>query len=960
MTKLLKTKFLGFIAVFTFSFSAIAQEVEEVVVTATKKAESVQDLAVSIEAFTSDDIEANMIDDFDDLAENVPGLIIGKGIGSGASYAIRGIGSYGVGAAVVGAVQTANNGHSVNSSTMADLGFFDLERVEVLKGPQGTLFGRNAVAGMINLISARPTNEFGGYVDVEVGNLNMNRVTSAINIPINDNIRSRLAVTQFVRDGMVTNIRTGEKFDDRNANGVRLSIDADVLEDSTLRFTYERYEGDDNRNNIGTGFCQTDELLGCHPLEVGPANSPADSRGSTAALFNFLGGLHSSAFVNTYRNAPRPNDFSKAYLTRIPEHNQIGEFSQLEFITDITDELTLNAKFSYQTRNYYHMNDNDYSHSDDPFPGILNSQVPINLSIDACFLEFCETASTDRTYEFSKVDYYSGQSEISLISNYDGPFNFVVGYYHSDERNHNRYYVQTLAWNLTSDFSRHPYSTLVYGTATNPGDFSAYGGIPFYQIWLLGGLAGAPDCALDPNNPGIPQTLTTAYGPCLQFLVNNAGGPGVALPPYHVDNELAGFHYNDKVRSKSQALYGELYFDLDDATKLTLGFRYNDDIVSDRLMQCLADLDCEAYTLMDWAQNKYTYKPNYDNNADDGFAYKIALQHNLADDQMVYASYTTASKAGGFNPVTGGDPSPFDKEETGVFEVGIKSILMDGAVLFNASAFINDTKGLLVSNIEEAGSVNYNVDAEIKGFEGNLVAFLNETTSVDANWLYVESELQGGAMPHPLNPGNIVERIGINPAACQVIPGLGQICAPDPTSSVMVGTADGAGILNYGYGLTADGDVVTMFKSAGTLCLAPFNPLATNPPAPCTDYGPNYSVKGNTLPNSPKLSYSIGVNKDFVMESGILTGRLAYRYQDEREGNAFNDPRSVMEEQKFLDLSFNYQPNNADWYVGAFIKNVNDDRYVGVWAAASALQGGAQFATFTDGRVYGLKFGTDF
>ena len=96
------------------------------------------------------------------------------------------------------------------------------------------------------------------------------------------------------------------------------------------------------------------------------------------------------------------------------------------------------------------------------------------------------------------------------------------------------------------------------------------------------------------------------------------------------------------------------------------------------------------------------------------------------------------------------------------------------------------------------------------------------------------------------------------------------------------------------------------------------------------------------------------------MESGILTGRLAYRYQDEREGNAFNDPRSVMEEQKFLDLSFNYQPNNADWYVGAFIKNVNDDRYVGVWAAASALQGGAQFATFTDGRVYGLKFGTDF
>ena len=117
---------------FFLSVNTISQEVEEVVVTATKT-ESIQDLAVSIEAFTAESIADNMIEDFSDLAEAVPGLIMDKGIGSGASYSIRGTGSYGVGAAVIGSVVTASNGHSYNTSSIADIGFFDLERVEVLK-----------------------------------------------------------------------------------------------------------------------------------------------------------------------------------------------------------------------------------------------------------------------------------------------------------------------------------------------------------------------------------------------------------------------------------------------------------------------------------------------------------------------------------------------------------------------------------------------------------------------------------------------------------------------------------------------------------------------------------------------------------------------------------------------------------------------------------------------------------
>ena len=115
MNKFIKLTF-SFCACFSliFSLDIVSQEIEEVVVTATKKEKSIQDLAVSVEAFTSESIDSNMIDDFSDLAEVVPGLITDKAIGSGASYSMRGVGSYGVGAAVVGSLVVSMNGHELS------------------------------------------------------------------------------------------------------------------------------------------------------------------------------------------------------------------------------------------------------------------------------------------------------------------------------------------------------------------------------------------------------------------------------------------------------------------------------------------------------------------------------------------------------------------------------------------------------------------------------------------------------------------------------------------------------------------------------------------------------------------------------------------------------------------------------------------------------------------------------
>ena len=166
-------------------------------------------------------------------------------------------------------------------------------------------------------------------------------------------------------------------------------------------------------------------------------------------------------------------------------------------------------------------------------------------------------------------------------------------------------------------------------------------------------------------------------------------------------------------------------------------------------------IKCDEYPLSQRLTGEYGFYPTQVTEADDALAYKLALQHDLTDDVMVYGSYTTATKAGGNNPNETGTPDPYDPEETGVLELGIKSILLDGALLLNAAMFSNSTDGMLISSIVNAGSVNNNVDAEIDGFEGNMVFFLSETTRLDASWLFVDTEIKDFSLISPVNINNM-------------------------------------------------------------------------------------------------------------------------------------------------------------------------------------------------------------
>jgi outer membrane receptor protein involved in Fe transport len=142
----------------------------EVVVTAQKRAESIQDVPIAVSAISGDDLTARGMDGGPQIVQAVPNVSFSKGNFTGFNLQIRGIGSKLVAAGGDAGVGIHLNNAPLAVSRFFEAEFFDLERVEVLRGPQGTLYGRNATGGVFNAITAKPTKEFESAVTADVGN----------------------------------------------------------------------------------------------------------------------------------------------------------------------------------------------------------------------------------------------------------------------------------------------------------------------------------------------------------------------------------------------------------------------------------------------------------------------------------------------------------------------------------------------------------------------------------------------------------------------------------------------------------------------------------------------------------------------------------------------------------------------------------------------------------------------
>ena len=178
---------------------------EEIVVTATRRELNLQDVPISVIAITGDDLELRGIDSVENLSATVPNLNVIGGLSGPAStsFTVRGIPR--VGTYIDGVWQ-------VGSAGLLTRQLVELERVEVLRGPQGTLYGRDSTGGAIRLVTKRPSQEFGGQINATVGNLDRRDVTASVDLPFTDKLRSKWTAASLGRDGYIQSLTVDEKY----------------------------------------------------------------------------------------------------------------------------------------------------------------------------------------------------------------------------------------------------------------------------------------------------------------------------------------------------------------------------------------------------------------------------------------------------------------------------------------------------------------------------------------------------------------------------------------------------------------------------------------------------------------------------------------------------------------------------------------------------------------------------
>jgi outer membrane receptor protein involved in Fe transport len=205
-----------------WSLSALAAEtsIEEIIVTATKREESIQEIPIAVSAFSGQDLDQRGVVDMYGLQEVAPSVAVynSNSTSNGGTFRIRGIGTTGNNPGLESAVGTFIDGIYRSRSGIAFNDMVDIERVEILRGPQGTLFGKNTSAGAINVISARPSfDETTGYAEVSAGNLDTVKLKGAVGGPMSESWAYRIAGSWHSRDeGPYKDFETGEYYDTRD------------------------------------------------------------------------------------------------------------------------------------------------------------------------------------------------------------------------------------------------------------------------------------------------------------------------------------------------------------------------------------------------------------------------------------------------------------------------------------------------------------------------------------------------------------------------------------------------------------------------------------------------------------------------------------------------------------------------------------------------------------------------
>jgi iron complex outermembrane receptor protein len=316
------------------------EAIQEIVVTASRHEETVQRSSLAIDAFGNDALQAGGIAQAADLSKLVQGLQVGFS-GSTSQIYIRGVGDFSANPLANPGVSFNVDGVYVGRPEGVGVNFYDMTRLEVVKGPQGTLYGRNSSGGAINLITNAPTLDgVKGTADLEVGNYSLVHVDGAINLPISDTVAIRAAVNRIKRDGYLSD-GTGD--DDQLAARVKLLYAPS--ENTSLLMSIDGAEV----RGKGGGYVYLPQRPGSNPWEG--SSSPAAN--AYVATFNpaiIPGG--SDAFVhNNFWNAgaqlDQHLDFANLTIIGAYRHSNTDTLSynaQSQHLLDKSDQETLEAR----------------------------------------------------------------------------------------------------------------------------------------------------------------------------------------------------------------------------------------------------------------------------------------------------------------------------------------------------------------------------------------------------------------------------------------------------------------------------------------------------------------------------------------------------------------------------------------------------------------------------------------
>ena len=225
----------------------VSAQIEEIVVTATKREENVQDVPVAVSVLSSETIESSYSVGLEGLQALVPSVSFRKGNTTrNSTVTVRGIGTISFSTAAEPSVATVVDGVVLGRSGQAFGDLYDIERLEVLRGPQGTLFGKNASAGVVNITTKRPSDEFEGVLDLSFFQDNETRLKGRVSGPLGDNARGSLTLFKGEFDGYIRNVFTNETTSGYDREGIRAMLEFEPSDNVSMLFIFEDYDANDD------------------------------------------------------------------------------------------------------------------------------------------------------------------------------------------------------------------------------------------------------------------------------------------------------------------------------------------------------------------------------------------------------------------------------------------------------------------------------------------------------------------------------------------------------------------------------------------------------------------------------------------------------------------------------------------------------------------------------------------